>query len=198
MTHDTACQQGAQCNRQTVAAFDTNETQCQIPVSFYTNCHRILWHGGVQDMHREIQGTSVKHSRQRLHRQQEVNKKYAFMSRHGGPGAWTFIPYIFSHIPVKKQIPLTLESQEIQLYPKHLNKRQFLFCAIRFLAVAAWMSGETGQGLGVVFHSTGGFDQYPCDSRIGGNPTCPAIATDAHASRPAIPRGGRQRTWHSD
>ena len=48
------------------------------------------------------------------------NKKYAFMSRHSGPGAWIFIPYIFSHIPVKKQIPLalcTLESREIQLYP---------------------------------------------------------------------------------
>ena len=26
------------------------------------------------------------------------------MSRHGGPGAWIIIPYIFSHIPVPKQI----------------------------------------------------------------------------------------------
>ena len=52
------------------------------------------------------------------------DKKYAFMSRNGGPGAWIFIPYIFSHIPVKKQILLTLESREIQLYPQHLNKEQ--------------------------------------------------------------------------
>jgi len=46
------------------------------------------------------------------------------MSRNGGPGAWIFIPYIFSHIPVPKQILLTLESREIQLYPKHLNTEQ--------------------------------------------------------------------------
>ena len=52
------------------------------------------------------------------------DKKYAFMSPHGGPGAWIFIPYIFSHIPVPKQILLTLESRENQLYPKHLNKEQ--------------------------------------------------------------------------
>ena len=46
------------------------------------------------------------------------------MSRNGGPGAWIFIPYIFSHIPVKKRILLALESREIQLYPEHLNKEQ--------------------------------------------------------------------------
>ena len=28
------------------------------------------------------------------------DKKHACMSRNGGPGAWIFIPYIFSHIPV--------------------------------------------------------------------------------------------------
>ena len=50
------------------------------------------------------------------------DKKYAFMSRNGGPGARIFIPYIFSHMPVQKQILLTLESSDIQLYPKHLNK----------------------------------------------------------------------------
>ena len=52
--------------------------------------------------------------------------EYAFMSRNGGPGAWIFIPYIFSHIHVPNQIHvlLTLESREIQLYPKHLNKEQ--------------------------------------------------------------------------
>ena len=32
------------------------------------------------------------------------DKKYAFMSRNGGPGAWIFIPYIFSHVPVPNQI----------------------------------------------------------------------------------------------
>ena len=52
------------------------------------------------------------------------DKKYAFMSRHGGPGAWMFIPYIFSHIPVKKPILLGLESREIQLHPKYLNKER--------------------------------------------------------------------------
>ena len=52
------------------------------------------------------------------------DKRYAFMSRHGGPAARIFIPYIFSHIPVPKQILLTQESREIQLYPKHLNKEQ--------------------------------------------------------------------------
>ena len=52
------------------------------------------------------------------------DKKYAFMLRHGGPGAWIFVPYIFSHAPIPKQILLTLESQEIQLHPKHLNKEQ--------------------------------------------------------------------------
>ena len=52
------------------------------------------------------------------------DKKYAFMSRNGGPGAWIFIPYIFTHIPVPKRELLTLESREIQLYPRHLNKEQ--------------------------------------------------------------------------
>ena len=46
------------------------------------------------------------------------------MSRNGGPGAWIFIPYIFPHIPVPKRELLTLESREIQLYPRHLNKEQ--------------------------------------------------------------------------
>ena len=41
------------------------------------------------------------------------DKRYAFMSRHGGPGAWICIPYIFSHIPVKKQVLLALKSREI-------------------------------------------------------------------------------------
>ena len=56
------------------------------------------------------------------------DKKYAFMSRNGGPGAWIFIQYIFSHIPVPKQILLTPESREIQLYPKLLNKEQRYCC----------------------------------------------------------------------
>ena len=44
-SHDAACQQGAICDRQTMAACDQNETQCYLPISFYTDCHRILWHG---------------------------------------------------------------------------------------------------------------------------------------------------------
>ena len=44
--------------------------------------------------------------------------KCAFLFRNGGQGAWIFIPYISLHIPVKKHVLLTLESQEIQLYPK--------------------------------------------------------------------------------
>ena len=75
-------------------------------------------------MHRAIQGMFIEHSRQRLHTEYTDDKKYAFMSRHGGPGAGIFIPYNFSHIPVKIQIHLALESREIQLYPKHLNKEQ--------------------------------------------------------------------------
>ena len=34
------------------------------------------------------------------------------------------VPYIFSSLRVTKQIILTLEPMEIQLYPKHLNKEQ--------------------------------------------------------------------------
>ena len=47
--------------------------------------------------------------------------KYAlinFMSRMGGPGSWFIVPYIFSSLRVPKQLALTLESREIQLYPK--------------------------------------------------------------------------------
>ena len=47
------------------------------------------------------------------------------MSQNGGPGAWIFIPCIFLHTPVLKQILLTLESQEVQLYLKHLNTEQW-------------------------------------------------------------------------
>ena len=50
------------------------------------------------------------------------------MSQFGGPGSWIFVPYIFSRssLPVKKPMLLTLslESREIQLYPKHLSKEQ--------------------------------------------------------------------------
>ena len=53
-----------------------------------------------------------------------TDKKYAFMSRMGGPGSWFMVPYIFSSIRVPKQLILALESKEIQLYPKHLNKGQ--------------------------------------------------------------------------
>ena len=53
-----------------------------------------------------------------------TDKKYAFMSRQEGPGSWVMVPYIFSSLRVKKQIMLTPESKEIQLYPKHLNKEQ--------------------------------------------------------------------------
>ena len=53
-----------------------------------------------------------------------TNKQYAFMSRMGGPGSWFMVPYIFSSIRVPKQLILALESKEIHLYPKHLNKEQ--------------------------------------------------------------------------
>ena len=46
------------------------------------------------------------------------------MSRMGGPGSWFMVPYIFSPLRVPKQLTLALESKEIQLYPKHLNKEQ--------------------------------------------------------------------------
>ena len=52
----------------------------------------------------------------------QSDPKYNFMSRQGGPGSWIYVPYIFSSLPVKKQMLLTLESMEIQLYPKYLNK----------------------------------------------------------------------------
>ena len=72
--HASRPEQGAFCDRQTVAASnsDQNETQCYLPISFYTN--RILWHGRVQDMYRTIQGAPIKNSRQRLRlqRRQEV------------------------------------------------------------------------------------------------------------------------------
>ena len=54
----------------------------------------------------------------------QSDPKYNFMSRQGGPGSWIYVPYIFSSLPVKKQMLLTLESREIQLCPKHLNKEQ--------------------------------------------------------------------------
>ena len=50
-----------------------------------------------------------------------TDKKYAFMSQQGGPGAWFMVPYNFSSLRVKKQIILTLA---IELESKHLNKEQ--------------------------------------------------------------------------
>ena len=49
-------------------------------------------------------------------------EKYAFMHRHGGPGSWFFVPYIFCMTEIPKQILNRLEQQEIKLYPMHLNK----------------------------------------------------------------------------
>ena len=46
------------------------------------------------------------------------------MHRHGGPGWWFFVPYIFCMSPVPKQILNKLEQQEICLYPIHLNREQ--------------------------------------------------------------------------
>ena len=48
----------------------------------------------------------------------QSDPKHTFMSRRGGPGSWVYAPYIFSSLPVKKQMLLTLESREIQLHPK--------------------------------------------------------------------------------
>ena len=50
--------------------------------------------------------------------------KYAYMHRHGGPGSWFFVPYIFCMIEIPRQILNRLEKQEIRLYPMHLNKEQ--------------------------------------------------------------------------
>ena len=69
--HDTACKQGAQCDCQTVTVFDQNEKQCHISVGFYTNCHRILWYGRIQDMHRETLNLSnIRHSDFTVRRQE--------------------------------------------------------------------------------------------------------------------------------
>ena len=46
------------------------------------------------------------------------------MHRHGGPGSWFFVPYIFCMTQIPKQILNRLEQQEIKLYPMHLNKEQ--------------------------------------------------------------------------
>ena len=43
-----------------------------------------------------------------------TDKKYAFMSRMGGPGSWFMVPYIFSSLRVPKQLTLALESMETQ------------------------------------------------------------------------------------
>ena len=51
-------------------------------------------------------------------------QKYAFMHRHGGPGSWFFVPYIFCMTEILKQILNRLEQQDIQLYPMHLNNEQ--------------------------------------------------------------------------
>ena len=53
-----------------------------------------------------------------------TDKKYAFMSRMGGAGSWSIVPYILSSLRVLKQLTLALESREIQFYPKHLNQEQ--------------------------------------------------------------------------
>ena len=53
-----------------------------------------------------------------------TDKKYAFVSRMGGPGSWFMVPYIFSSLRVPKQLILTLESKEIQLYPEHVTNEQ--------------------------------------------------------------------------
>ena len=67
---------------------------------------------------------SIEHSTQIRDSELQSDPKYAFMSRFGGPESWIFVPYIFSSLPVKKPMLLTLESSEVQLYPKHLNKEQ--------------------------------------------------------------------------
>ena len=46
------------------------------------------------------------------------------MHRHGGPGSWFFVPYIFCMTEIPRQILNRLEKQEIRLYPMHLNKEQ--------------------------------------------------------------------------
>ena len=64
--------------KQIMAVCDQNEAYYSVvyhpimPVGLYTNCHMILWYGRVQSVHREIQGTIIKHSRRRLHRRQEI------------------------------------------------------------------------------------------------------------------------------
>ena len=54
-TCHTAYQQGAQGDRQTVAAFDQHETPWHISTGSDTNCHRLLRYGRIQGVYREIQ-----------------------------------------------------------------------------------------------------------------------------------------------
>ena len=106
-SYDTACQQGAQCDRQTMAVFDRSERNIVPYTSWFLHelpQDTVVWTNTecAQRDARNIRDSDY-----------TDDKTYAFMSQHGGPGAWilNFIPYIFSHIPVKKHILMALESR---------------------------------------------------------------------------------------
>ena len=115
-----------ECDCSTVAANDETTAQYYLSACLYSHSCRTCRNGGVQNMHRPIQGTFDSNTRQRRRALGELQSdpKHAFMSRFGGPGSWRFVPYIFSPLHVKKPMLLTLESREIHLYLKHLNKEK--------------------------------------------------------------------------
>ena len=103
--HDIACQQGAQCDNhcQTVAAFDQNEAQCHISVGFYSLQSTQSAAGCCgMDAYRMRTERGKEHLLSIRDSKYTDDKKYAFMSRHGGPGACI-----------------------IQLHPKHLHMEQW-------------------------------------------------------------------------
>ena len=92
--------------------------------TFYTNYHRVLWYGRIQSVHREIQEAFIKHLRVAIATTQTTRSMHSYRDMVVQEHGHIIIPFIFAHIPVKKQMRLALEPREIQLYPKHLNKEQ--------------------------------------------------------------------------
>ena len=113
-----------------IAAQWQQMTRQQHSIIYQLVCTRTaVGHVGMEEyssLHRPIQGTFDSNTRQRRRALGELQSdpKHAFMSRFGGPGSWRFVPYIFSPLHVKKPMLLTLESREIHLYLKHLNKEK--------------------------------------------------------------------------
>ena len=127
-SYDTACQQGAQCDRQQLQWQSLIRTKhsgiCQLVSTRTDTCYCGMDQYGVCTERYKEDLSTIYQAFATATTQTTRHNSYAFLSQHGGPGAWLFIPYHFSHIPVPKQMRLALESQELQLYPKHLNKEQ--------------------------------------------------------------------------